>query len=227
MSEENHESGVIGKESSGEQPVPDAKESKSSTIASSDRDPVAWAAWAVFMCVGGLLVFSFAWSLLPAMEAQAKAACRPLSPVIHETPQLAPDLELQDLQGNKRKLSDFRGRMVVLNFWATWCEPCITEWPDLDKLGQRLAGREDVVVLAVSVDESTELVAQFLKQMSLEATEVQVLWDPTKNSYKTFGSTKLPDTYFVDVEGNVTSAFVNARRWGRPEAFRCVDASAR
>lgn len=137
----------------------------------------------------------------------------------------APPFVVQDLEGREVALSEFRGKLVVLNFWATWCEPCITEWPQVAKLAERLAQNRDVVVLAVSIDEDRDKIAPFLAQMSLGDTKVQVLWDPSTKLHEQLGSSKIPDTYFIDEGGQVHSVFVNTREWGSPGALRCVESS--
>lgn len=145
--------------------------------------------------------------------------------ITSDEPFMAPEIEAQDLNGNPVKLSDFRGKFVVVNFWATWCEPCITEWPQLHQLAARMAKRDDIVVLAVSIDTEQEKILPFLDLMSLMETDVAVVWDPTSEVHGQYGSSKIPDTFFVDEEGKLVSAFVNVRKWGAPEAFHCVDGS--
>jgi thiol-disulfide isomerase/thioredoxin len=184
-------------------------------------DTIGVLAHVVYVLVGGLLVLGFAWAVVPAVEAQNDAACRALSP--QERRQEAPDVSFVDLEGSEQRLFDLRGRFLVLNFWASWCEPCITEWPQLDQLAQRLGGREDVEVVAVSVDEQLSDVKSFLHRMSLTQSGVRVLHDPTGEVPGAFGTSKLPDTYFVDERGRVVHAYVNVRKWGSPAAFRCVD----
>jgi thiol-disulfide isomerase/thioredoxin len=139
---------------------------------------------------------------------------------------MAPEIEAEDLAGNPIKLSDLRGKFVIVNFWATWCEPCITEWPQFDQLAKRLGARDDVAILAVSIDEDRNLVRPFLERMALLETEVGVVWDPTQEIHRAYGSQMIPDTFFVDEEGRLVHAFVNVRKWGAPEAFHCVDGSA-
>lgn len=158
-------------------------------------------------------------------------------------PFMAPTFEVQDLDGNAVSLEDFRGKLVIVNFWATWCEPCITEWPQLDQLAERIDGRDDVVILAVSLDREREDIMPFLERMSLAErpktadgapdmtkdpsvkTKVKVLWDPSGVVNATYGGEKIPDTFFVDEAGRLSAAFVSVRKWGNPEAFHCVDGS--
>jgi thiol-disulfide isomerase/thioredoxin len=142
---------------------------------------------------------------------------------------MAPDFTVKDLQGNEVRLSDFRGKLVVLNFWATWCEPCITEWPQVAKLARRLEdeGDDGVVVLAVSIDQEQRKIGPFLELMTLFESPVKVLWDETTKLHEQLGSEKIPDTFFVDEAGRVSAVFVNTREWGGPDALHCVEASAK
>ncbi len=145
---------------------------------------------------------------------------------VSREPFVAPDFTVADLEGNEVKLSDFRGKMVVLNFWATWCEPCITEWPQLAVLADRIAERDDVVVLAVSIDQTSDEIAPFLGRMAMGDTHAKVLWDASTTLHTEFGSKKIPDTFFIDEQGLVSAVYVNVREWGMPEAIRCVESSA-
>ena len=181
-------------------------------------------AYVAFVLVGGLLVFGFARAIAPAVEKESEGICRPLDPVVQSRPRM-PELVAEDLEGNTVELADLRGKLVVLNFWATWCEPCTREWPELDKLAQRLGDRDDVVVVAVSIDKNRDDIAPYLERMSLGDTPVLVWWDPTSAANSTFGGEKIPDTYFIDAEGRFTQAFINVRQWGSPAALRCVTGS--
>ena len=137
-----------------------------------------------------------------------------------------PEIELEDLDGNPVALSDYAGKFLVVNFWATWCDPCTREWPDLDRLAARVSGRDDVVVLAISVDEKIADIGPFLERMGLGETPVTVLRAKDPAAHQRFGSEKIPDTYFVDRQGQLESVFVNVREWGRAKAVRCVEARA-
>jgi thiol-disulfide isomerase/thioredoxin len=179
----------------------------------------------VFIALGALLVFWFASVLRPAVTAQSAAACRSLRPEAREG--TAPAFTVQDLAGAPVSLSDFAGKFVIVNFWATWCEPCIREWPQLDRLAERFGGRDEVVILAVSMDKDPALLAPFLERMGLADTGVKVLWDPEQSVQKAYGTTNLPDTYFVDRDGSLRDAFINVREWGRPAAYQCVESMLR
>lgn len=187
-------------------------------------DLVALVAMLVFVVVGGVLVFGFAQALVPAAEAQLGAACRPLSPAAKFGS--LPEIELEDLAGNPISLADFRGKFLVVNFWATWCLPCTREWPDLDILAERLDERDDIAVIAISVDQEREVVLPYLERMGLLDTRVVILRARPADAHKLFGSDKIPDTYFVDRAGQFEAVFVNVRAWGKSRAVRCVESSA-
>jgi thiol-disulfide isomerase/thioredoxin len=184
-------------------------------------DPFGAIAYILYAGLGGLMVYGFAAAIRPALENQKVSVCKALDPEYLEDP--APDFTVQDLEGNEVSLSDFRGKFVIVNFWATWCGPCITEWPQVHQLAERLGDRDDVVVLAVSVDDSPDLISPFLDLLQLGDTRVQVLWDPNKDLHTTFGTEKLPDTYFIDENGQRVHWYINERKWGSPGAVQCVE----
>lgn len=199
----------------------------SAALASGDEAGRRWPgalAFVAFVALGSLWVFWFAASLGPAAKAQGEAACRALEPVLRAGP--APEALVEALDGAKVDLAELRGKFLVVNFWATWCEPCTREWPQLERLAERLAERDDVAVLAISVDSDRALIAPFLARMSLDQAHTRVLWDPTAKLHNAFGSEKLPDTYFVDREGQLVHAYINVRDWGRPAAYHCVESMA-
>lgn len=113
-----------------------------------------------------------------------------------------PDIELYDLQGNPSKLSDFRGTVVVLNFWATWCGPCRMELPELEKLYNELGGK-GLMVLAVSVDEYRQMVPAFIQRMRLTLPVYFV--DPATE--RSLGIGTIPFTLVLDKEGKAVRAY--------------------
>ncbi len=120
------------------------------------------------------------------------------SPAVGQT---APDFVLQE-QGTGRlvRLSDFRGKTVVLNFWATWCPPCIAEMPELQALHASRAAAGDLVVLAVDVEEPGSVVGEFVQQRGLT---MPVLLDRTGAVKRHYGLPGMPGTFFIDRDGVV------------------------
>ena len=128
----------------------------------------------------------------------------------------APDFTLPDLEGKLHGLADFRGRVVVLNFWATWCPPCIDEMPSLQRLHQALADR-GVAVIAVSVDERFSDVPTFVQKFDLTFS---VLYDEGKKVSRKYQTFKYPETYILDREGRLKSKVVGPRDWAAPTVIR-------
>ncbi len=109
------------------------------------------------------------------------------------------------------RLSQFRGKIVVLNFWATWCAPCIDELPSLQQL-QR--DRPDIQVLAVSIDDDPAAYAAFLKQYDINLLAVR---DGSQGANLRYGSVRVPETYVLDKSGIVRRKFIGAQQWTNPE----------
>jgi thiol-disulfide isomerase/thioredoxin len=110
--------------------------------------------------------------------------------------------------GGDLKLSDFKGRWVLVNFWATWCAPCRDEMPSLEMLNRRFGDR--VVMLAVSVDDDTAQVARFFGDTK---PSFAVLWDKDKQFTRTYGTSKFPETYLVSPDGRIAAKFTGPRDW--------------
>lgn len=125
---------------------------------------------------------------------------------------LAPDFTVQDSE-RKVTLSDFRGKVVVLNFWQASCPPCIEETPSLVQLQQRLRDK-GVVVLGVSWDEDADLYHKFLKYYNIDFVTVR---EPDAKTAHLYGTLKIPETYVIDREGKVRRKFVSAVDWNDPE----------
>jgi thiol-disulfide isomerase/thioredoxin len=112
---------------------------------------------------------------------------------------LAPEFVLQSLDGKTKKLSNYRGKVVLVNLWATWCPPCIEELPVLDTLVKEY-GDKGLVVLGVAGDEDTDLVRQFVAK---NPAQFEVLLDPDGVIGTRYGITGYPETFFVDRQGKL------------------------
>jgi cytochrome c biogenesis protein CcmG/thiol:disulfide interchange protein DsbE len=124
----------------------------------------------------------------------------------------APDFTVQD-SDHKITLSQFRGQVVVLNFWATWCPPCIEETPSLVRMQARLKGK-GVVVLAVSIDADDAAYHKFLKDYSVNMVTVR---DESKKASSLYGTFGWPETFVIDRNGVVRRKFIGAVDWTSPE----------
>jgi peroxiredoxin len=124
----------------------------------------------------------------------------------------APDFTVQDSQ-TKVTLSQLRGQVVVLNFWATWCPPCVEEMPSLVDMQRRLKGK-GVTVLAISVDVDGNAYQQFVKNHNVNLLTVR---DPDQKSNALYGTSKFPETYVIDRNGVMRRKFIGAVDWTEPE----------
>jgi thiol-disulfide isomerase/thioredoxin len=130
--------------------------------------------------------------------------------------QPVPEVVLPDLEGRTVRLSDFHGDVVVLNFWATWCPPCIDEMPSLEKL-QRALGEKGLHVLAAAVDENLEDVARFREEYELSLPILHDRGGKTAHSFSTF---KYPETYVVGRDGRLVAKVIGPRDWISPTVIR-------
>jgi peroxiredoxin len=122
----------------------------------------------------------------------------------------APDFTLAD-NGRTVTLSHLRGRIVVLNFWATWCAPCVEELPSMEALHQQMPQLE---ILAVSTDYDADAYSRFLARHPLPFDLVR---DPTEKSAELYGTDGYPETFIIDSQGIVRRHFVGPQDWTSPE----------
>jgi peroxiredoxin len=129
---------------------------------------------------------------------------------------VAPAFRLPSLAGTDVDLASFRGRVVVLNFWATWCPPCVQEMPSLERL-HRVLGPEGLVVLTVSADEDRAELARFVKQNALT---LPVLSDPGgRVAVSRYHTTGYPETFTLDRSGVILDHVVGPVEWDAPETL--------
>jgi cytochrome c biogenesis protein CcmG/thiol:disulfide interchange protein DsbE len=124
----------------------------------------------------------------------------------------APDFTVQD-SDHKVTLSQYRGQVVVLNFWATWCAPCIDETPSLVKMQTHLKDK-GVVVLAVSIDADDAAYHKFLKDYSVNMITVR---DEARKASSLYGTFGWPESYIIDRNGVIRRKFIGAVDWTSPE----------
>lgn len=164
-----------------------------------------------------LFLLSTYFFLLPSV-----AFCQPPSPFAIDkmVGKKAPDFTLKDLAGNSVSLSAFKGKVILLNFWASWCPPCRAEMPTINKLNELLKNR-GFVVLAVSTDRSIYDVKDYISKNPVNFT---VLMDynlsVSRNLYKVF---MMPTTFLIDRKGIIVKKYFGEQDWSRPEMIKEIE----
>jgi peroxiredoxin len=126
----------------------------------------------------------------------------------------APEFRLPNLDGKIVSLADYKGKVVLLNIWATWCPPCVEEMPSMEKLYQELK-EEDFVILAASIDASgNEVVAPFMKTHKLSFPTLTDTQGKLQDIYQTTG---VPESFIIDKKGVITEKIIGPRDWATPD----------
>ncbi|RMD71346.1 MAG: TlpA family protein disulfide reductase [Gammaproteobacteria bacterium] len=147
----------------------------------------------------GLLLVVILFSLVLAMPSLTEVPGHPK----------APDFALPDLDGKVHRLSDYRGKVVVINFWATWCPPCRKEMPSLERAWQVLR-KEGIMLFAIDVAEDENAVFAFVAEHDLS---FPVLLDEEGGVIGRWSAKGLPTTYVVDPEGRIVYKATGPREW--------------
>jgi peroxiredoxin len=136
-------------------------------------------------------------------------------------PTLAPDFSVPDLRGQVVRLSSLRGKVVLVNLWATWCAPCREEMPSMERLYDRFRDR-DFQLLAVSQDEDgTRVVEPFVRELGLT---FPVLVDPERQVGERYEVWGYPETFVIDRNGYVVERVIGPRDWASPESVATLEA---
>ena len=130
----------------------------------------------------------------------------------------APPLELADLQGKKHRLADYRGSVVLVNFWATWCVPCRDEMPSIERLRASLEGRR-FAVLAVNLAEPESRIRKFLQAVPVG---FPVLLDRETSTTRAWQAKLLPATYIVGPDGTIRYRHLGELDWSKPEVREAI-----
>ena len=177
----------------------------------------AYRGWMMLVAVSLLLLGVF----LVIVQGRGSKAAPEIRP---EVGYLAPDFSLPSLGGQTVRLSDLRGKAVLLNFWATWCAPCRLEMPTMDKAYQEYKSR-GLEVLAVSLDAgSNSVVKNFMQELKLD---FPVLSDPDMEVLRLYRMVGIPASFLIDKQGIVRHREVGYRDWTDPESRRLLEAILR
>ncbi len=125
----------------------------------------------------------------------------------------APDFTLKDLKGRELSLSSLKGKVVLLNFWATWCPPCKAEMPSLNRLYNDMAAH-GIEIIAVSADISIDDVKKYVAKKNYD---FRIVFDSDGTVYKKYKVFSLPTTFIIDRDGIIVEKFLGERDWAGPE----------
>jgi thiol-disulfide isomerase/thioredoxin len=150
-----------------------------------------------------------------ATPTQPVAAQAPAGFTVHETPRPLPEIPFENGQGEAMSLADFRGKVVLLNIWATWCAPCRREMPTLERLQAELGG-PDFEVVALSLDrKGLPAVQEFYKKLGLQ--ELATYVDQSGAAQRALNALGLPTTLLLDRAGNEIGRLLGPAEWDSPE----------
>lgn len=133
----------------------------------------------------------------------------------------ASEFVLQDMDEETVKLSDYRGKVVLLNFWATWCPPCIREMPSMERLHQQVDA-DDFKVIAVNQMEDADEVFAFTGQLEIDPT-FEILFDTTSSVSQDYAVRGLPTTYLIDKKGKIRYRAVGGREFDHAEVVKLIE----
>lgn len=169
------------------------------------------------LLLAGIALYTFADGISSVPE---EAAGMPTKPAIIE----ASDFAFTTLDGKSYRLADFRGKAVILNFWASWCAPCVIEMPHMLRLAQTT--KNEAVFMFLSLDKDEADVRKFLKRLDAEIQSKKILIALDKNgevSKSLFQTYKIPETYLIDAEGKIRKKIVGADiDWNSPEMIKTI-----
>ncbi len=132
-----------------------------------------------------------------------------------------PSFEVATLDDGIFKSTEIKDKVTIVNFWASWCNPCVTEYPSLLRLVQHYKG--EVILLAISMDEDKKDIMSFLKAFGFDKDSVRILRDPTKKVSDIFGVQKLPESFLFGRDGKLIRKIVGIEDWYNPNSLFYFD----
>jgi peroxiredoxin len=191
--------------------------------------------------VSGLVVAMFLWMVPSAAAREVQAACKGMNPTwsnpaFEELPTEAPDFTLQDVDGKTVKLSDYRGKVVLVNFWASWCDVCKAEKRSMTRLAREMQG-DDFVILSVASDSELDAIDRSMRvamgsknkpsRSKWGGAPFRILRDPPGEQNlgevaTAWGLEKVPETFLIDRDGKIRMYLVNKRDWSAGVVETCV-----
>jgi thiol-disulfide isomerase/thioredoxin len=140
--------------------------------------------------------------------------------VVHPIPKAVPEIHFQDKDGRTRTLAEFRGKVVLLNIWATWCAPCREEMPTLDRLQAELGG-PDFEVVALSIDRGGfDVITKFFAEVGVK--HLAMYLDSDMNAASALSAVGLPTSLLIDRDGTEIGRLIGSAKWDAPEMVEFI-----
>ena len=133
--------------------------------------------------------------------------------------QEAPAFTLEDLDGNSVSLQDYKGKVLLINFWATWCPPCKDEIPSLNQLHKKYSGK-DFAVIGISTDDKKKAIVKFIKKHKVDFIIPHDKDGKIMREYKVFS---LPTSFLIDKQGNIVEKFLGPHDWVEKDFLKKID----
>jgi len=197
---------------------------KSTTLKKKNSIPIKkYVSLFVILFVGGLLVFFEHFNESP-FSIQDISSPQPVENKFDQEKSypgfIAPKFTLRNLKGNLDSLDNYKGQVVILNFWATWCAPCLVEMPSFEVLYRRYRS-QGLTVLAISIDKGNESkVRKFVEERGLS---FPVLLDEKGEAERLYPSVTIPFTYVIGQQGRIVRRVDGAKNWQSKETFEAVE----
>ena len=172
----------------------------------------------IIACLAGLVMFSFWQEAPPPPSLPSGGPGGPESGPGGDRGAAAPDFTLPTVQGKKVSLSEFKGKVVVINFWSSHCPPCILEMPSFQKLNQAMKGKP-FQLLAVTTD-SREVAEDVMQKLNVDFT---VLIDQDGDALYKYAVTVSPETFIIAPDGTVNNHLTGAANWSDPSVIDYLD----
>jgi len=157
-----------------------------------------------------------------ALLASVLAFCGALYTSLHETivnaGDTAPDFSITTDSGKNITAREYGGKLLLLNFWATWCPPCIEEIPGLNDMAREL-GPKGLVILGVSVDKDADIYKKFLQKNPLAYLTAR---DPEQKINLRYGTIQYPESYLIDRSGKVVEKYISSQPWNSPQMLQHI-----
>jgi len=168
-----------------------------------------------------LILITFAVFLVLSFYGGFHLSCDKFGLVGLKTGSAAPDFEVEGLDGARHRLSDFKGKVVFLNFWATWCAPCREEVPAIQSLHKKFLKQSDFVIMAIACDQNGR--SDVEKFLSGNIVTFPVYLDSETKIAMEYGVSGFPETFIIDRSGKVAQKFIGPRDWDSPRFQELVE----